>query len=242
MSSFLQVFMKAWSVTFNKPVPYADGLAYQHRLLKARQQDEIPDTVMLLQHQPVVTLGNRRRDNHLLKTEEEYRALGIDLFQVERGGDVTFHGPGQWVLYPILRLGGGQPGSQGHLFNLEETALRALADYGVAGFRREGKPGAWTAAGKIAAIGFRLKRWVSFHGMSFNVMNTLDGFDTIMPCGLEGESITTLQRMLGGECPAMQRVEASLLHHFSEVCARELVPFKEGEKLPGELDALLRNP
>jgi lipoic acid synthetase/lipoyl(octanoyl) transferase len=165
--------MNAWSVSFNTPVPYQHGLEMQRRLLKARQDDLIPDTVLLLQHTPTVTLGNRGRDNYLLKTEEEYRALGIDLFHVERGGDVTFHGPGQWVLYPILYLGGNEADSHGYLANLEEIAIRTLADSGVEGFRREGKSGAWTDAGKIAAIGFRLKKWVSFHGMSFNVCNDL---------------------------------------------------------------------
>ena len=121
----------------------------------ARQEEQIPDTVLVLQHTPVVTLGNRGRDNYLLKTEEEYAELGIDLFHVERGGDVTFHGPGQCVLYPILYLGGNNADSHGYLYNLEQTAIQTLEDYGIEGFRREGKSGAWTDAGKIAAIGFR---------------------------------------------------------------------------------------
>lgn len=212
----------------------------QRRLLKARQDNLIPDTVLLLQHTPTVTLGNRGRDNYLLKTEEEYRALGIDLFHAERGGDVTFHGPGQWVLYPILYLGGNEADSHGYLFNLEEIALRTLEDYGIHGYRREGKSGAWTDAGKIAAIGFRLKKWVSFHGMSFNVSNDLMGFKTIVPCGLVGEPVTSLKTILNDNCPDMASVQNSLLNHFSVVCNRELEQFSEEGRMPDMLNELIQ--
>jgi len=229
----------AWSVSFKNPVPYQTGLDIQRRLLTARQEDRIPDTVLVLQHTPVVTLGNRGRDNYLLKTEEEYRELGIDLFHVERGGDVTFHGPGQWVLYPILYLGGNNADSHGYLYNLEQTAIQTLEDYGVKGFRREGKSGAWTDAGKIAAIGFRLKKWVSFHGMSFNVSNDLMGFDTIVPCGLVGEPVASLKTIKGADCPEMNQVADSLLNHFSTVCERELDRFDAAGELPPVLRELI---
>jgi lipoate-protein ligase B len=234
--------MNAWSVSFKEPVGYQHGLDIQRRLLKARQQNCIPDTVLILQHAPVVTLGNRGRDNYLLKTEAEYRELGIDLFHAERGGDVTFHGPGQWVLYPILYLGGNEADSHGYLNNLEETAIRTLGDFGIEGFRREGKSGAWTDAGKIAAIGFRLKKWVSFHGMSFNVCNDLTGFNTIVPCGLVGEPVASLKTILGDACPEMPKVRDSLLNHFSIVCNRELERFEADGGLPDELTALIRQP
>lgn len=233
--------MNAWSVSFKEPVAYQQGLDIQRRLLQARQEDLIPDTVLILQHTPVVTLGNRGRDNYLLKTEQEYRDLGIDLFHAERGGDVTFHGPGQWVLYPILYLGGNEADSHGYLNNLEEIAIRTLADFGIDGFRREGKSGAWTDAGKIAAIGFRLKKWVSFHGMSFNVCNDLMGFNTIVPCGLVGEPVASLKTILGDTCPAMDQVCDSLLNHFSSVCNRQLERFYADEELPKDLEALMRN-
>jgi lipoate-protein ligase B len=231
--------MNAWSVSFSEPVPYQEGLDLQRRLLKARQENLIPDTVLALQHTPTVTLGNRGRDNYLLKTEDEYRDLGIDLFHVERGGDVTFHGPGQWVLYPILFLGGNEADSHGYLSNLEEIAIRTLGDYGVEGFRREGKSGAWTQAGKIAAIGFRLKKWVSFHGMSFNVSNDLMGFGTIVPCGLVGEPVASLKTILGDTCPSMPAVRDSLLNHFSSVCNRELERFDSASELPSPLAELV---
>lgn len=231
--------MKAWSVSFKEPVPYRQGLDIQHRLLKARQDNLIPDTVLILQHTPTVTLGNRGRDNYLLKTEEEYREMGIEVFHAERGGDVTFHGEGQWVLYPILYLGGNEADSHGYLNNLEEVAIRTLGDYGIEGFRREGKSGAWTQAGKIAAIGFRLKKWVSFHGMSFNVCNDLIGFGTIVPCGLVGEPVATLKAILGEDCPDMPAVRDSLLNHFSTVCNRELERFDAGGALPPGLQPVI---
>ncbi len=234
--------MNAWSVSFNDPVPYQLGLDIQRRLLKARQENRIPDTVLILQHTPVVTLGNRGRDNYLLKTEAEYRELGIDVFHAERGGDVTFHGPGQWVLYPILYLGGNEADSHGYLSNLEEIAIRTLGDYGIKGFRREGKSGAWTDAGKIAAIGFRLKKWVSFHGMSFNVCNDLMGFDTIVPCGLVGEPVATMRTILGEDCPPMEPVRDALLNHFSDVCNRTLERYDADGELPAVLDQLFHMP
>jgi lipoate-protein ligase B len=234
--------MKTWSVSFKEPVAYQHGLDIQHRLLKARQEDLIPDTVLILQHTPVVTLGNRGRDNYLLKTEAEYHELGIELFHAERGGDVTFHGPGQWVLYPILYLGGNEADSHGYLKNLEEIAIRTLGDFDIEGFRREGKSGAWTDAGKMAAIGFRLKKWVSFHGMSFNVCNDLTGFNTIVPCGLVGEPVASLKTILGDACPEMPAVRDSLLNHFSIVCNRELERFDADGEMPLDLKQLIRNP
>ncbi len=235
----LPFFMSdGFSLVFDFPVRYSDGLAFQRRLLAARQAELIPDTVLLMQHTPTVTLGNRGRDNYLLKSEADYAAMGIELFQVERGGDVTFHGPGQWVLYPILHLGGREADAHGYLFNLEEIAIQTLNLFGVEGFRREGKSGAWTELGKLAAIGFRLKRWVSFHGMSFNVSNSLDGFETIVPCGLEGEPVTTLQMLLGDGAPSMAMVGEALLDVFEGVMGRKLEHFRAKDDLPDCLRTL----
>ncbi len=229
--------MNAWAVQFDEPISYQRGLDMQHRLLAARQADEIPDTVLILQHTPTITLGNRGRDNYLLKTSEEYAALGIEVFHAERGGDVTYHAPGQWVLYPIIRLGGKGADSHNYLWNLEEVALRTLADFGIDGFRVEGKSGAWTEQGKLAAIGFRLKKWVAFHGMSFNVNLDLSGFQTIVPCGLVGQPVASMQTVLGDQCPPMGAVRDRLLVNFSKVCKRDLEIFQGLEESP--LQALL---
>ncbi len=231
--------MNAWALQFSEPVPYQTGLDLQHRLLAARQRNEIPDTVLILQHTPTVTLGNRGRDNYLLKTPEEYKALGIDVFHAERGGDVTYHAPGQWVLYPIIYLGGSEADAHGYLWNLEEVALRTLADFGIAGFRREGKNGAWTEQGKVAAIGFRLKRWVSFHGMSFNVSLDLSSFQTIVPCGLVGQPVASMKTVLGESCPSMEAVRDRLLANFSAVCGRDLETFRTLEESPAKLRKII---
>jgi lipoate-protein ligase B len=231
--------MKTIVLQFEEPVPYQTGLDIQHRLLAARQADEIPDTVLILQHTPVITLGNRGRDNYLLKTSEEYKALGIEVFHAERGGDVTYHAPGQWVLYPIIYLGGSEADSHGYLWNLEEVALRTLADFDIQGFRREGKNGAWTEQGKVAAIGFRLKRWVAFHGMSFNVNLDLSGFQTIVPCGLVGQPVASMKTVLGDACPPLEAVRDRLLANFSEVCGRDLDTFQGLEKLPAKLRKII---
>jgi lipoyl(octanoyl) transferase len=129
--------MDSYSVIFKKPVDYFEALEYQHRLLQARQNDEIPDMVVLLQHKSVITIGNRGRKNYLLKNLDEYKELGIDIYHVERGGDVTYHGPGQWVLYPIMKLGKKNVDSHGYLFNLEEIAIRVLSDFRIKGFRKK---------------------------------------------------------------------------------------------------------
>lgn len=215
---------------FDRPVPYGEVLDLQHQLLEQRQQDQIPDTVLLLQHPPVITLGTRGRQEGLLLPREAYAQQGVDLFHAERGGDVTCHAPGQWVLYPILRLSGGN--SHNYLWMLEETALRTLADFGIEGFRREGMNGAWTKQGKVAAIGFRLKRWVSFHGMSLNVCNDLSLFDSIVPCGLTGEPVASMQAILGGACPSMECVADRLLAQFCAVTNRVFVC--DGEDPDGE--------
>ncbi|MFA5688212.1 MAG: lipoyl(octanoyl) transferase LipB [Kiritimatiellales bacterium] len=224
--------MKSFAIQFEKPVPYQYGLNLQHCLLTARQNGEIPDTILILQHTPTITLGTRGRDNFLLLPREEYKKRGIELFHAERGGDVTYHAPGQWVLYPILYLGGRGADSHGYLGNLEEVALRTLADFGIDGFRVEGKNGAWTEQGKVAAIGFRLKRWVSFHGMSFNVNLDLTGFQTIVPCGLIGQPVASMQTVLGEKCPALNEVRDRLLQNFSTVCERELKIFPALENSP----------
>ncbi|MCX7006464.1 MAG: lipoyl(octanoyl) transferase LipB, partial [Kiritimatiellaeota bacterium] len=174
--------MKAWAVFFDAPLPYATGVRIQERLYAARLADAIPDTVLFLEHTPVVTLGQRGRDDGVRVAPERLRELGVDLAKASRGGNVTFHGPGQCVLYPILRLGSHEADAHGYLHNLEEVAIRTAANLDVQAFRREGKNGAWTDDGKIAAIGFRLKRWVTLHGMSFNVNVDLAGFDLIVPC------------------------------------------------------------
>ena len=231
--------MNTWAVFFDAPLPYVRGVQIQERLHAARLADRIPDVALFLEHTPVVTLGQRGRREGLRVSAERLQALGIDLARASRGGDVTFHGPGQCVLYPILQLGSHEADAHGYLHNLEEIALRTAADFGVRAYRRTSKNGAWTDDGKIAAIGFRLKRWVTLHGMSFNVNVDLAGFGLIVPCGLAGEKVSSLQRLLGDSCPTMPQVRDHLARHFAEVCDRKLEIFHAGQDLPPELRHLL---
>jgi lipoyl(octanoyl) transferase len=203
-------------------VPYATALQWQQRLHAARLGGDIPDTVLFLQHAPVVTAGRRARLNHLLTPPDLLRSRGIDFYVASRGGDVTFHGPGQWVMYPILKLGDREADTHGHLWNLEEIAIRTAADFGVPAWRVGGMSGAWAAAGKFAAIGFAVKRWITMHGMSFNVRVDLSGFSTIVPCGLVGTTVSSLAVELGARCPAESAVRERLAFHFQNVCGRPL--------------------
>lgn len=222
----------AWAIFFPNPVSYAEGLRIQHAIHEARRNNSIPDTVLFLQHTPVITLGRRGRTQHLLAGEEKLKKHGIELFESSRGGDVTYHGPGQLVMYPILRIGESGSDSHGYLHNLEEIAIRTASTFGVEAWRREGKSGAWTASGKIAAIGFKLQRWVTMHGMSFNVEDDLAGFQLIVPCGLAGEPIASLRKIVGERCPSVADVANSMAGHFEVVCERALQRFVWGGTLP----------
>ena len=212
----------AIALYLHDPVRYADGVRFQEALVAARQADAIPDTVLFLQHHPVITLGRRGRTQHLLASPDALARHGVDLATSSRGGDVTYHGPGQLVMYPILKLGSAEADSHGYLTNLEEVAVRTAADFGVTAYRRPGMNGAWTDAGKIAAIGFYLKRWVTMHGMSFNVDLDLAGFQFIVGCGLVGEKVSSLRQILGDRCPALDTVRDHLARHVEQVLGRSL--------------------
>jgi len=226
--------VKGYAVYFDQPVPYARAERIQDALVSARIAESIPDTVLFLEHTPVVTLGRRRREEHLLVAPGELQAAGIELYPSTRGGDVTYHAPGQLVLYPILRLGVQDHDAHGYLWNLEEIAIRTCADFGVPAERVPGKSGAWTVAGKIAAIGFHLKRWVTVHGMSFNVDLDLDGYRHIVPCGLHGDPVCSLQSLLGDEAPSVREVRRRMKDHFEAICGRRL-DLCSPDQLPGSL-------
>ncbi|MCO5068080.1 MAG: lipoyl(octanoyl) transferase LipB [Kiritimatiellae bacterium] len=212
----------AIGLCFSAPIRYADGVRLQEALVRARQEGLIPDTIIFLEHKPVVTLGRRGRKNFLLAQPEQLQKLGVDLELSSRGGDVTFHGPGQLVMYPIIKLGSVEADTHRYLSSLEEIAIRTAGDFGLSAYRRAGMNGAWTDAGKIAAIGFFLKRWVTMHGMSFNVSLDLAGFSLIVGCGLVGEKVSSLREQLGERCPSLETVRTAMARHFAEVCKRPL--------------------
>lgn len=224
-------------IRFPVCVGYEVAAALQDRLVAERIADRIGDVILVLEHRPVITLGRRQRDQHLLASPEALKERGIDLAVASRGGDVTYHGPGQLVLYPILKLDGYVAGAHGYLDQLESIAVGTAAGFGVDAFRREGKSGAWTAQGKIAAIGFRLKRWVTQHGLSFNVDPDLDGFQLIVPCGLVGESVSSLRRILGDGCPTMDQAAAAMIGELARVFRRDVTVVESPD---AESDSLLQ--
>ena len=228
--------MNAWALQFNEPLSYQAGVFIQERLLQLRVDDQIPDTVLFLQHNPVITLGARGRSHFLLRSKEALADLGIECVHSSRGGDVTFHGPGQLVLYPILKLGGVEADAHSYLYNLEEVAIRTAASFDVSAYRREGMNGAWTEQGKISAIGFRLKRWVTMHGMSFNVDVDLRGFESIVPCGLVGEPVSSLKVILRDRCPDLEFVMMRMREHVQLVFDRTLDVFDVDGTLPDTLE------
>lgn len=201
-------------------VSYASGLRLQEELVASRKISEVGDTLLLLEHDPVVTLGRNARAENLLIPEALLRARGVELFEAGRGGDVTYHGPGQVVGYPILELPEGRRDVHRYVRDLEEVMIRVCADYGLAGRRIPGKSGTFVGENKIGAIGVRISRWVTSHGFAFNVNTDLSGFDLIVPCGLKDQGVTSLRRLLGVEIE-MREAEERLAARFREVMGYE---------------------
>jgi lipoate-protein ligase B len=179
-------------------VPYAEGLRLQAELVAARRAGDVADTLLLLEHPHVITLGSSADEAHVLLGPAERERLGIEVFEVGRGGGVTYHGPGQLVAYPILDLKAFGQDLHDYVRRLEETLIRTAAALGVPARRREGLTGVWTQRGKLAAIGVRVSsQWISSHGVALNVDSDLHFFEAIVPCGIEGEGVTSLSRELG---------------------------------------------
>jgi lipoyl(octanoyl) transferase len=202
-------------------VPYGEGLALQERLVAERQAGRIPDTLLLLEHDPVFTLGRNARAEHVLFPEAELRARGFEVYETGRGGDVTYHGPGQVVGYPILSLAPDRCDVHRYVRDIEEVLIRTCADYGVAAGRVAGMTGAWVGAAKIAAIGVRIARWVTSHGFAFNAGGDLSPFGLIVPCGIRDRGVTSLERLLGRPVPADEVMER-LGGHLAAVFGRAL--------------------
>ncbi len=186
-----------------QPVSYEAGLELQEDLARRRARGELGDVLWLLEHSPTVTWGRARGREHLLLEAEEYAARGIDLCATDRGGDVTIHEPGQLVGYPIIQLE-GEAERDLHLYlrRVEGALISFLAELDLKGVRIEGRTGVWLPGPperKIAAIGVRVERWVTSHGFALNVENSLEGFGTIVPCGIQSAALTSLERELGGQ-------------------------------------------
>jgi lipoyl(octanoyl) transferase len=198
-------------------VPYGEALQLQKALVEERRAGRLPDLLLLLQHPPVITLGVRRDSrSHITASEGRLAMHGIEVHESGRGGDVTYHGPGQIVGYPILDLRPDRCDVHRYVRDLEEVMIRVCADYGVAAHRVEGLSGAWVGTEKIGAIGVRISRWITSHGFAFNVATRLEDFQLIVPCGIADRGVTSLGKLLG-EPPSVVEVEERFIRRFAEV-------------------------
>jgi lipoyl(octanoyl) transferase len=204
-------------------VTYENGLRLQQRLAEMRQRDEIDDQLLLLEHPPVITLGRGGDPKNLLASSDVLKSEGVRFFETTRGGDITYHGPGQIVGYPIVHLGDGNRDVRKYVTKLEEVLIRTVAEYGIEAARVEGKRGIWVGNEKIAAIGVRIARWVTSHGWSLNVSTNLDHFRLITPCGLNGTGVTSIEKHTGRVVP-LEEVRRVLARKFAEIFDREMVP------------------
>ena len=183
-------------------MPYAEALSAQREIAQRRIAKELDRALLLLvEHAPVVTVGRSSTQQHLLAAPDALAARGVELFEIERGGDVTFHGPGQLVGYPIFDLSEHRRDLHWFLRQIEAALLHALASLGVPGERREGYTGVWTNGRKIASIGIHVKQWVTWHGFALNVTTDLSFFDLIVPCGIKDVVMTSVQRELAERTP-----------------------------------------
>ena len=210
-------------------IPYSKGLEVQQELVAARRADRISDMLLLMQHPHVITLGvnARRRRDHVLAAPDTLAERGVGVFETERGGDVTYHGPGQLVAYPIMNLGPDRCDVHRYVRDLEEVMIRTAAVFGITTSRVAGLTGVWVGRDKIGAIGVRISRWITSHGFAFNVSTDLDYFKLILPCGIANRGVTSLARLLGRPAvpatPAiMEAVEDVVVEQFAAVFERQV--------------------
>ncbi len=204
-------------------IAYADALALQQALHDARKRNEAPDTLLLLEHPHVITLGRAANPAHILADEQTRAEKSVELFETGRGGDVTYHGPGQLVGYPIISLAPDRQDVRRYVRDIQEVLVRTARDFGVEAEPRGGEyVGVWVGDEKLAAIGIRISRWVTMHGFAFNVTTNLDYFNLIVPCGISAHGVTSLEKILHRKV-ALEAVAASVVQHFGDVFQREIV-------------------
>ncbi|MBI1317972.1 MAG: lipoyl(octanoyl) transferase LipB [Candidatus Hydrogenedens sp.] len=207
------------------PVPYLEMLERQKAARMAVQRGEQPHTLFLLEHPPTITCGRRSDAGHVLYSRDWLAERGVELVETDRGGDVTYHGPGQLVAYPVFDLNRMQPSVGWYIRRLEDVLIGVLADFGIPGERVEGLTGVWTGSAKIAAIGIGVRDWVTYHGIALNVDPVMEHFGYIVPCGIADKPVTSM-RQVTGEAPALDTVRAALIRQFIEVfglCAEDVI-------------------
>jgi lipoate-protein ligase B len=203
-------------------VPYADALDAQQDRVRARKAGEIPDTLLLLEHPHVYTLGRSARRENLLFSPANLKEIGAEVYETDRGGDVTYHGPGQIVGYPILDLRQHRRDVAWYMRSLEEVLIRAAGDYGIRAERVAGAAGVFVGNDKLAAMGVHISRWVTSHGFAFNVNTDLRYFEWIIPCGLRDKGVTSLAKLMGHTVP-FSEVEERVAARFAEVFQLEVI-------------------
>ena len=204
-------------------LPYQEGLTLQEELVRRRRNVEIPDQLLVLEHPHVITFGSSSEKDHLLLSPTEREEMGIELFQVGRGGDVTYHGPGQVVGYPILDLKPDRKDLHRYLRDLEEVLILTLQDFGISAGREEGLTGVWVPEGKLAAIGVRVSSgWITSHGFALNVNPDLSYFSSIVPCGISHRPVTSMATLLSRQLLPSD-VVPSLIQRFQETFGHSAV-------------------
>ncbi|MFI5092371.1 MAG: lipoyl(octanoyl) transferase LipB [Candidatus Acidiferrales bacterium] len=218
--------MKSCRIFDLEVIGYADAYALQKRVVAARKADAIGDVLLLCEHTPVITQGRNGKREHLLVSENVLRQRNVEFYETSRGGDVTYHGPGQLVGYPILQLGGIRKDVVWYVRMLEEVMIRTTAEFGIEAYRVEGKTGIWVKVvngpeEKLGAIGVHISRWVTSHGFAYNVSTDLRNFDLIVPCGIAGRKATSLEKLLG-RAVGIREVAPRIAKHFGDVFGLEM--------------------
>lgn len=218
-------------------VKYSNALKLQEELVKKRQMGIIPDTILCLQHPPTYTLGKRRTDHNLLVSQTDLENMGAELHYTERGGDVTFHGPHQAILYPIISLRESGLGARRYVENLEDTMIKLAAVYGIQAQRGvKGETGVWVSNRKIGAIGVRISSGITSHGLAFNIDPDLNFFSHIVPCGIPDKEVTSLRKESQMTLPEENVITDSLVDCFIDVFGIQDVTYKETNFLSRDVE------
>ncbi len=213
-------------------VPYEKALEYQESLLAKRIAEKIPDSLILLEHPPTITTGRKGNTGNLLVRKEYLEKHGISFVHASRGGDITFHGPGQIVGYPILNLKNHEMDIRKHLRSIEEVIIQTLGDFEIEGRRIDGVTGVWVKRSKIASIGIAIRKWVTYHGFALNVSTNLDYFELILSCGITDVRITSIGSWLGNEeSIGMDDVTQSVIKNFMGIFGFEDFILKDEKEI-----------
>ena len=216
---------------------YEESLRFQKRLVSLRHQNRIPDCLLFTEHYPVITMGRGSSRKNLLTSKDNLKERGIELFDVERGGDITFHGPGQTVVYPIMDLNLIDRDIHKYLRNLENLTIMALEEIGLKAETKKGLTGVWINDHKIAAIGVAVSHWVSYHGLALNVSTDLDYFKLIVPCGINDFPVGSIESLTGTKYE-LDTINNFLAEKFSQLFNYEIEKIDDISVLPSESDTI----